>query len=122
MGFLVPRSFVARQQWSEQVRRRKIAHELERRITAAIQRVYPEHLFTVKVSPDDGNIFIDHPLLRYAKARYFVPHFVDDPEARAVKLCGEILERANVKRGELKYFEDYDGTADDLAKTQFKAR
>ena len=121
MGLLLPRSFVARQQWSDQARRRQIAHQLKRRLTDAIQNVYPEHLFTVTVDPENGNILLDHPLLKHSKARYFVPHNADDPEASVVRLCGEILERANVRRGELFFYEQYD-EADALARTQFKAR
>ena len=123
MGLLLPRTYVARQIMSDRMKRQQRANEVARFVTMTIQQAYPEHLFTVEVNPDDGTVLIDHPSLRYAKARY-VLHFAkrDDLGKAAVKMAGEILERINVRRGELKYFEEYDGTADDLAKTQFKAR
>lgn len=121
MGLILPRSFVTRQERADERRRREIAKELAQRLTLAIQAVYPEHLFTVQVDTDNGNIFIDHPLLSHAKARYFVPHFSPEPEKAAVKLAGEILERVNVRRGELKNYEQYD-EAEPLARTQFNSR
>lgn len=122
MGLLLPRTYVARQIMSDRMVRQQRAREIERRTSKAIQEAYPEHLFTVEVSPDDGSILIDHPALKYAKARYFLPFSKWDHGNGAVKLAGEILERINVKRGELFHFEEYDGEADRLARTQFKAR
>jgi hypothetical protein len=123
MGLYLPSTFVSRAQFADEMRRRQRAKEVERFITMTIQKEYPEHLFTVQVSPEDGTVLIDHPLLRHSKARY-VLHFAkrDDLGKAAVKMAGEILERANVKRGELKFYEEYDGRADELAKTQFSAR
>ena len=121
MGLLLPKSFVHRNVMVRENRAKALAHEIKRRTTALIQQHYPEHLFTVEVDPDNGNILLDHPLLIHAKARYFCA-FKDFNDGRGVlKLCGEILERVNVRRGELKHFEDYD-VAEPMAKTQFTAR
>lgn len=122
MGLLLPRTYVARQIMSDRMLRQQRAREIERRTSNAIQAAYPEHLFTVEVNPDDGSIFIDHPALKHAKARYFLPFSKWDHGKGAVRLAGEILERMNVRRGELKNYEEYDGQADVLARTQFKAR
>lgn len=121
MGLLLPKTFVARQQFEARRKRQQLAHEIKRRTTNLIQETYPEHLFTVEVDPDNGNILIDHPLLKHAGARYFLPFDKWDHGRGAVKMAGEILERANVRRGELKFFEEYD-EAESLAKTQFQAR
>lgn len=122
MGLLLPKTYVARQIMSDRMRRQQKAREVARFVTMTIQQVYPEHLFTVEVNPDDGTVLIDHPLLSHSKARY-VLHFSkrDDLAKAAVKMAGEILERANVRRGELQFYEEYD-VAEPLAKTQFKAR
>lgn len=122
MGLLLPKTYVARQIMSDRMVRQQRAREIERRTSMAIQEAYPEHLFTIEVSPDDGSIFIDHPALKHAKARYFLPFAKWDHGKGAVKMAGEILERMNVRRGELYNYEEYDGEADRLAKTQFKAR
>lgn len=121
MSLLLPKSYVHRNIMVRENRAKAAAQVMKRRITALIQKHYPEHLFTVEVNPDNGNILLDHPLLIHAKARYFC-RFADFNDGRGVlKLCGEILERVNVRRGELKHFEDYD-VAEPLAKTQFSAR
>lgn len=122
MGLLLPRSFVARKAFEDRARRQQRAREVERITSKAIQAAYPEHLFTVEVNPDDGSIMIDHPLLQHSKARYFLPFARWDHGKGAVRLAGEILERVNVRRGELLYFDEYDGEAAALSRTQFSAR
>jgi hypothetical protein len=119
MGLFLPRSFVARHAWAAEQRKQQRRGELKRHATQAIQQAYKEHLFTIDVD-EHFNVVIDHPLLRHAKARYFIPGAIYN-EGTLLRMCGEILERANVKRGELKYFEQYDD-ADGLAQTQFSSR
>lgn len=121
MGLYLPKSYVHRNVRVREQQANAFAKEMERRVTALIQQHYPEHLFTVEVDPKTGNILLDHPLLIHAKARYFCA-FKDFNDGRGVlRLCGEILERVNVRRGELLWFEQYDDAAD-LAKTQFNTR
>ena len=121
MGLFLPRSYVARQQMAAITKRKQRAAELKRHATAVIQAAYPEHLFHLEVNEDFGHIIIDHPLLAHSKARYFC-RFDDYDQGRGVvKLAGEVLERVNIRRGELKYFEEYD-EVEALAKTQFQTR
>lgn len=119
MGLILPPKYAAMQR---EAMKQQVAREISKRISADIQRHYPEHLFKVTCDPKDGNIYIDHPLLAHSKSRYFIKAGTDDPDKLAVKFAGEVLERANVVRGELRYFDQYDGEAERLSKTQFNAR
>lgn len=124
-GLFLPEAFLAKQRVMKKRLMQTAAWGLKKRITQMIQTEYPEHLFTVEVQPDTGNIIIDHPVLAKAGARYFCRYNdFDKSQGKAVlKLCGEILERVNMPRSELKYYEDYDDTrVVSLSKTQFKAR
>lgn len=123
-GLLLPKSFVSRTIFSAVMERKRRAKELKRKATDLIQAAYPEHLFHLEVNEETGDILIDHPLLAHAKGRYFCSYATYEQSGgqAVVKLAGEVLERANVRRGELMFFEEYDGEADRLARTQFSAR
>jgi len=121
MGLFLPRTYVARQQMAAVAKRKQRAAELKRHATAVIQAAYPEHLFHLEVDENYGHVIIDHPLLAHSKARYFCRWSDYDEGRGVVKLAGEILERVNIRRGELKNYEQYDEAAG-LAKTQFNAR
>jgi radical SAM superfamily enzyme YgiQ (UPF0313 family) len=123
-GLLLPQTFVSRVITDALTKRKRKARELKKTVEDLIQKHYPEHLFAVEVMEETGSILIDHLLLAHAGARYFC-RFEDYERSggqAVVKLAGEILERVNIKRGELKHYEEYDGAADELAKTQFSAR
>jgi ABC-type phosphate transport system auxiliary subunit len=123
MGQLIlpPRLRMARDQ-ANALRLKKARLGLKKHATAKIQEHFPEHLFTVEVD-EHGNLIIDHLLLADSKARYFCRYADYQDGKGVVKLAGEILERVNMHRSELKYYEDYDDTrVQALAKTQFKAK
>lgn len=123
-NLLLPKTFVQRQIWAGLIERQRNARDLKKTVSNLIQKHYPEHLFQVEVEEETGSIFIDHPLLAHSVARYFCRYndYVQSDGKIIVKLCGEMLERVGVARGELKYFEDYEGRTAELAKTQFKAK
>lgn len=120
MSLYLPKTFAHRQLLSDKAKLEQAKAGLKRHATAEIQKHFPEHLFTVEVDMH-GNILIDHLLLRHSKARYFLPYDKYDHGKGAVKLAGEILERVEIKRGELLHYEEYD-VADRAAQTQFNAR
>lgn len=123
MGLLLPKTYVARQITGALMERKRRAKELKKTVTDLIQKHYPEHLFHIEVDEETGSIFIDHMLLSHAKARYFCKYADYERSAgqAVVKLAGEVLERVNIRRGELLYYEEYDVAAP-LAKTQFGSR
>lgn len=127
-GLHLPGSYVRRRRFEislherrERLRKLRAAKGLEKHARMKLQEAYPEHLFTVEVDPDHGYIFLDHVLLRHAKARYFLPYDKYEDGKGIVRLGGELLERVNLVRGELRYFQDY-RAADTLARTQFHKR
>lgn len=123
-GLFLPRSHVSRVIISEHQRRKRLAKAFAHRCTMELQKHYPEHLFVCEVDYTDGTIFIDHPLLKASGARY-ICHYADYERTQGkelVRLAGECLERVNLPRGELKYFEDYEGRPEELARTQFRAK
>jgi hypothetical protein len=124
-GLFLPEAFLAKQRMLKKRMMRTAAYGLKKHITRMIQQAYPEHLFTVEVQPETGHIIIDHPLLAKAEARYFCRYndFEQSQGKAVIKLCGEILERANMPRSELKYYEDYDDVrVVDATKTQFNQK
>lgn len=125
-SLFLPESYVAKVNWEKEKRKRlryRAAENLRKHATQKIQEAYPEHLFFVEVIPDTGDLFVDHLLLSKAGARYFCK-FKDYQDGKGVvRLAGEILERVNMHRSELKYYEDYsDPRVEALAETEFRAK
>jgi hypothetical protein len=122
-GLFLPQAFVAAQRAKLAEKRRTAAWGLKKHATQKIQEAFPEHLFTVEVIPESGSLLIDHPLLKDAGVRYFCRYEDYQDGKGVVRLAGEILERVNMHRSELRYYEDYDDPrVQTLAQTQFKAR
>lgn len=124
-GLFLPQAFMEAQKVKQERLRKTATYNLKRFCTDLIQQHYPEHLFTVEIEPVHGNIIIDHPLLANAEARYFCRYsdFEQTNGRAVVKLAGEILERVNMPRSELKYYEDYDDVrVVEASKTAFNSR
>lgn len=122
-GLFLPQAVAAARKAQQEKLRRTAAWGLKKDATAKIQAAFPEHLFTVEVIPETGCIFIDHPLLKASGSRWFVDYKDYDHGKGVVRAAGEILERVNMPRSELKYYEDYDDVrVVAAAETQFKAR
>lgn len=122
-GLFLPQALVAARKAQQEKLRKTAAYNLKRDATAKIQEAFPEHLFTVEVIPETGCILIDHPLLKASGSRWFVNYKDYDHGKGVVRAAGEILERVNMPRSELKYYEDYDDVrVVEASETQFKAR
>ena len=114
-GLILPASYVAERQ-----RKQQQARVIERRIAEEVKKAYPGHVFTITVEIDNGNVFIDHPLMAHAKGRYFVNTQQGETIKDVLRMCGEILERVNILRGagDMAEYDD----KQELAKTAFAAR